>query len=175
MNSDPPTDPAEPPPRRAGFPRVRPARRGSNRSFTLLLAGLLVVLVVIRSVTTHPFPTASHQSPAAAVAGYLTGLEHKDVGQVRHYLAPAQKSQASAVVKAFTSRHAYIAAPALETYSQGSSKATVTFSLQVCSPLQGLKDYSCVPVARAPFGLPDQLTCAKVDGDWYVTTLLKPR
>ncbi|MGH7643652.1 MAG: hypothetical protein ACRENX_11720 [Candidatus Dormibacteria bacterium] len=151
-----------------------PAGRIGQRRFTLLLAGALVVLILIRLLTTHPLPTPSHSSSTGAVAGYLVGLENSDVSQVRQYLAPAKKSQARAIVEAFKSRRAYVAAPALAYVEQEKSRATVTISLQVCAPFNGSKEYTCEPVAHEPLGLPDELTCIKVAGDWYVATLLKP-
>ncbi|HUY09096.1 MAG TPA: hypothetical protein VMW80_06555 [Candidatus Dormibacteraeota bacterium] len=172
--SDPPEDPASLPESQPGLPVLRPARRGSQRRFTLLLSGALVVLILIRLLTTHPLPTPSHESSGGAVAGYLIGLEHSDVGEVRRYLAPAQKSQASAVVKALTSRHDYIAAPGLALVTQGKSRATVAITLEVCSPLPKAKEYDCQPLGHSTLGLPIQLTCAKVEGDWYVTTIFKP-
>ncbi|MGA7173102.1 MAG: hypothetical protein WCB86_01335 [Candidatus Dormiibacterota bacterium] len=172
--SDPPEGPAPLPQDQTGLPVLRPARRGSQRRFTLLLSGALVVLILIRLLTTHPLPPPSHQSSGAAVAGYLIGLEHNDVTEVRRYLAPAEKSQASALVTAFTSRHDYIAAPALALVNQGKSKATVAISLQVCSPLPKTKEYTCQSLGHSTLGLPIQLSCARIDGEWYVTTIFKP-
>lgn len=172
--SDPTEDPNALPPSPVIAPVLRPPGRRGQRRFTLLLGGALVVLILIRLLTTHPLPAPSHHSSTGAVAGYLIGLEHNDVAEVGRYLAPAQESKASALVKAFTSRHAYIAAPALAFASQGPRRATITISLQVCFPLHGTKQYSCEPVGHAPLGLPDQLTCIRVNGAWYVTTLFKP-
>lgn len=161
-------------PRLPPVTRMRPGGRSGQRRFTLLLVGALVVLILIRSLTTHPLPQPSHSTSTGAVAGYLIGLEHHDPGEVRRYLAPAQKSQASVLLKAFKSQHAYIVAPALAHVSQEQSRATVTISVQVCSHFNGTKEYTCQPVGQQPLGLPDELTCVKVDGAWYVTTLFKP-
>lgn len=156
------------------MPVLRPRSRRSQNRFTLLLIGALALLILIRVVGAHPLPKPSHLSPAAAVAGYLTGLEHRDLGEVRGYLAPAQRPQASSLLKGFARQRASIAAPALTEITQTHSRATVTISLQVCYQPPGGKPYTCEPVGHAPLGLPDQITCVELDGSWYATTLFKP-
>jgi hypothetical protein len=158
----------------AAMPVLRPTGRISQRRFTLLIAAALGVLILIRLLTTHPLPAASHSSSTGAVAGYLIGLEHKDVSEVRGYLAPDRKSQAAALVKTFSSRRIYVTAPALSYVSQGQSQATITISAQICSPYQGTKEYTCESIGDSQLGLPDELDCVKVDGEWYVTTLFEP-
>jgi hypothetical protein len=162
---------AQPP---AAVPVLRPTGRISQRRFTLLIAAALGVLILIRLLTTHPLPDASHSSSTGAVAGYLIGLEHKDVNEVRGYLAPDRKSEAAAVVKSLTSRRVYVTAPALSYVSQGPSQATITISAQICSPYQGTKEYTCDSIGDSQLGLPDELDCVKVNGEWYVTTLFEP-
>ena len=174
MTSDPSGSPAPPLSPRGSLPVLHPVGRPSQRRFTLLLSGALVLLILIRLLSSHPLPTPSHGSSSAAAAGYLLGLEHNNVGQVRRYLAPAQKSQARALVEGLTSRHVHLEAPGLAFASQGATRATVTIALQVCTPLHTLRQYSCEPVNHLPLGLPDQLTCVKVQGDWYVATLFEP-
>ncbi|MGH7667475.1 MAG: hypothetical protein ACREN1_09245 [Candidatus Dormibacteria bacterium] len=148
-------------------------RRGHTR-FLLLAGAALLVLILARIATSHPLPTPSHRSAEAAVAGYLDGLEHRNTGQVRRYLAPDRRSRAASLVRDLANQHTFISAPAAASVSQGQRRATVEISVEVCSPIPGHRGDSCVPVSHEPLGLPDELACVKVKGGWYVTTLFKP-
>lgn len=151
-----------------------PSRRGQRR-FTLLLGGAVVVLILVQALSSRPLPPPSHRTATAAVAGYLEGIEHSHLEEIREYLAPDQRASAAALLRAFTTQRAYITAPQVGYSDVGKRTAEVTISAEVCSAHAGGRIYSCNSVGRAPLGLPDQLSCVKVDGDWYVTTLFKPR
>ncbi|HVB14436.1 MAG TPA: hypothetical protein VNH38_06755 [Candidatus Dormibacteraeota bacterium] len=171
---EPTQTPETPPPRLPAEPVLRPEGRRGHSRFLLLVGGGLAALILLRVATTHPFPPPSHQSSTAAVAGYLAGLEHHDLSELRSYLAPAQRAKASGLLQAFATHHVYISGPAASGVSQVGNRATVIISLEVCFPLSGTRADSCESVDREPLGLPDQLTCIKVNGGWYVTTLFKP-
>lgn len=165
--SPPSQQPSRPP--QMGLPS-----RGGQRRFTYLLVGALAALIAIQVLTSHPLPTPSHQTAAAAVAGYLEGIQHKDLAEVRRYLVRDQRPQADTVLRAFAKAHAYITATNVGYIDTEKRTARVTLDLEVCSPQGSRRIYSCTSVARSPLGLPTELSCDKVDGLWYVTTLFKP-
>lgn len=150
------------------------SRRGQRR-FTLLLGGLVIVLILIQVLGSHPLPPPSHRTAEGAVAGYLEGVEHTHLEEVRQYLAPSQRTKAAELLQAFASQRAYITAPQVGYSSLGKTTAEINISAEVCSPRSGTRIYSCTSVGRSPLGLPSQLKCVKLNGDWYVTTLFKPQ
>jgi hypothetical protein len=169
-NSDPPTEPQPAP----SPPVIRPTPRRNQRQWTLFLVALVGLLILIRVIGNHPFPKPSHLNPAATVAGYITGIQHKDLSQVSSYLTPKQRPHAEALLKALAQHQASITAPTLGTVLGDKGSATVTFSAQVCyQPGQG-EQYSCTPISEAPMGLTDVISCVELDGKWYATTLLIP-
>ncbi|HEY6537647.1 MAG TPA: hypothetical protein VI138_01235 [Candidatus Dormibacteraeota bacterium] len=159
---------------RRGLPVLRPSSGRGERRFALILGGALLLFIVVQVFHSHPLPRPSHSSASAAVAGYLEGLQHKDVGEVRTYLAPAEKRQAASLLRGLASDHAFVTAPAESFVSQGKRSAQVTIVLQVCAPEKGFHTAVCNPIDHEPLGLPNQLDCVKVGGAWYVSTLLKP-
>lgn len=108
------------------------------------------------------------------MAGYLAGIERHNLRQVESYLAPSERAGAESVLQAFATQRAYISGPVASGLSQSATRATVALSVEVCSPLPGSRIFSCESVDREPLGLPRQMSCIKVDGKWYVTTLFKP-
>lgn len=155
-------------------PPLRPISRRSQNRVTLYIAGALALLVLVRVFQSHPLPQPSHQTPAAAVAGYLLGLERHNLGEVRSYLAPNQRSRAGGLLAALSHQRALITAPALAQIVQNQRTATVAISLQLCYRPPGHRHYLCGPLAHSPLGLPVQISCLKVGGRWYATTLFKP-
>lgn len=155
-------------------PRLRPISRRSQNRVTLYIGGALVLLLLVRLIQSHPLPPPSHQSPAAAVAGYLLGIEQHNLNEVRSYLGPAQRSGAGALLRGLAQRHVSITAPVLSQVLQNQRSATVTISLQLCYRPKGHQHYLCGPLAHSPLGLPAQINCLKVGGNWYATTLFRP-
>ena len=151
-----------------------PSRRGQRR-FTLLLGGLVVLLILIQVLSSHPLPPPSHQTATGAVAGYLEGIEHNHLKEVRQYLAPSQRGEAGALLQAFATQRAYVTAPQVGFSDLGKTTAEVNITAEVCSPQSGTRIYSCTSIGRSPLGLPSQLKCVRVDGTWDVTTLFKPQ
>jgi hypothetical protein len=168
------SDPPEEPPAAPLAPVMRPTPRRNQRQWTLLLAALVGLLILIRVVGSHPFPTPSHASPAATVAGYITGIQHKDLSQVSSYLGPKQRSQAAALLKGLAQQRATITAATLGTVLGDQGTATVTFSAQVCYEPGHGKQYECSPITQAPLGLTNVISCVELGGKWYATTLLRP-
>ena len=155
-------------------PVMRPTPRRNQRQWTLFLVALVALLILIRVIGNHPFPKPSHLNPAATVAGYIIGLQHKDLSQVSSYLAPKQRPQAKALLQALAQNRASITAPTLGTVLGDKGSATVTISAQVCyQPGQG-RQYGCSPISQAPLGLTNVISCVELSGKWYATTLLKP-
>ena len=128
-------------------PVLRPTPRRNQRQWTLFLAALVALLILIRVIGNHPFPTPSHVNPAAAVAGYITGIQHKDLSQVSSYLAPKQRSQAADLLQELSvaRQRATITAPTLGTVLGDRASATVTISAQVCYEPGHGKQYRCSP------------------------------
>ncbi|MFZ0994590.1 MAG: hypothetical protein WAO09_01220 [Candidatus Dormiibacterota bacterium] len=155
-------------------PVMRPTPRRNQRQWTLFLVALVALLILIRVIGSHPFPTPSHLNPAATVAGYITGIQHEDLSQVSGYLAPKQRPHAEALLKALAQHHASITAPSLGTVLGDKGSATVTISAQVCYQPGGGKQYSCYPISQGPLGLTNVISCVELRGKWYATTLLKP-
>ncbi|MGC1183774.1 MAG: hypothetical protein WBA31_01300 [Candidatus Dormiibacterota bacterium] len=159
----------------AALPVLRmPSGRGQRR-FTLLLGGVVVVLILIQVLGSHPLPPPSHRTATGAVAGYLEGVEHTHLEEVRQYLAPSQRFKAKALLHALATHRAYITAPQVGYESLGKTSAEVNISVEVCAPQSGTRIYSCTSIGRSPLGLPSQLKCVRVDGEWYVTTLFLPQ
>ncbi|MGB6771386.1 MAG: hypothetical protein WBF51_05205 [Candidatus Dormiibacterota bacterium] len=155
-------------------PVLRPTPRRNQRQWTLFLAALVALLILIRVIGNHPFPTPSHVNPAAAVAGYITGIQHKDLSQVSSYLAPKQRSQAADLLRALARQRATITAPTLGTVLGDRASATVTISAQVCYEPGHGKQYRCSPISQAPLGLTNVISCVELGGKWYATTVLRP-
>jgi hypothetical protein len=155
-------------------PVMRPTPRRNQRQWTLFLVALVGLLILIRVIGNHPFPTPSHASPAATVAGYITGIQHKDLSQVTNYLAPKQRPQAAALLKGLAQQRATITAATLGTVLGDKGTATVTFSAQVCYEPGHGKQYQCSPISQAPLGLTNVISCVEVGGKWYATTVLRP-
>ena len=164
----------EEPPAAAPAPVMRPTPRRNQRQWTLFLAALVGLLILIRVIGNHPFPTPSHLNPAAAVAGYITGIQHKDLSQVSSYLAPEQRSQAADLLRALARQRASITAPTLGTVLGNRGTATVTISAQVCYDPGHGKQYQCSPLSQAPLGLTSVISCVELGGKWYATTVLRP-
>jgi hypothetical protein len=168
------SDQPEQPPPAASIPVMRPTPRRNQRQWTLFLAALVGLLILIRVIGNHPFPNPSHLNPAATVAGYITGIQHKDLSQVSSYLAPKQRPQAEALLKSLARHRASITAPTLGTVLGDKGSATVTFSAQVCYQPGHGKQYTCSPISQAPLGLTNVISCVELSGKWYSTTLLIP-
>jgi|GEM_PF-3153858 len=171
MSGSGPTNEAQP---ATSLPVMRPTPRRNQRQWTLFLAALVALLILIRVIGNHPFPKPSHLDPAAAVAGYITAIQHKDVSQVSGYLAPKQRAQAESLLKALAQHRASITAPTLGTVLGNKGSATVTFSAQVCYQPSDGKQYTCSPISQAPLGLTNVISCVELDGKWYTATLLIP-
>jgi hypothetical protein len=148
--------------------------RRSQRQVTLTIVALLALLIGVRLLSTHPLPQPSHATPEAAVAGYVGGLERLDLKQVERYLAPVQRPHASSMLEALSRDHATIQAPSLSEVTEQGDQATVTLSLQVCYQNSGRRSYTCEPLDHAPLGLPTQIECQRLNGNWYASTLFKP-
>lgn len=166
----PETEAAEEP----SLPVFRPMSRRSQRQVTLTIVALLALLIGLRVLSTHPLPKPSHATPEAAVAGYFDGLERLNLKQVEIYLAPAQRPRASSMLKVLARDHVTIQAPGLSAITENGARATVAISLEVCYQTSGSKSYNCEPLDHGPLGLPEEINCQRLNGDWYTTTLFEP-
>jgi hypothetical protein len=161
------------PPGPARLPVLRPTPKRAQRQITLTIAAVLVVLIAIRLLSTHPLPKPSHASPQGATAGYVLGLAHANLRQVENYLAPDKRKGAPSMLRQLAHEHAQLTVPTLSQVSENGNRATATISLEVCYGSRPKKLYTCEPLGHAPLGLPSQIALVKLGGSWYADSLFQ--
>ncbi|MGH7639834.1 MAG: hypothetical protein ACREOL_02820 [Candidatus Dormibacteria bacterium] len=148
---------------------------GRGLSRVLLLGGAAFLAVILfRVVGGSSAPPPSHHSPQAAAQGYLDGLSRRDAAEIRSYLAPAERAQATGLLRILSSDHVSLSGPAAAPTHVTGSTVTVPIAIEVCLPLPDHQGSDCRPVQNSPVGLPAQLKCVRRAGRWYVATLFKP-
>ncbi len=156
------------------LPKLAPPPRGANWRFTGIAVAALAVLILLKLVTTHPQPSASHSTPAAAAVGYLAAVRSANLQQLESYLPPSERDKASAELRTLSADHVVLVSPAVQGAVFQGSSATVNLTVEVCYRRTSADHYSCQLLQRQPLGLPANLQSVEVGGRWYVSTLLEP-
>lgn len=130
-------------------------------------------LTVFRILTNHPPPRASHANAAAAVAGYVQGLQKRSLTTTNEYLLPSRRGRTPGMLEGLA-RHRVVLENLHELQVlQTQGGASVTLQLQVCYRNPGQRHSTCQLLSRAPLGLPDVIECRHQDGSWYAATLFQ--
>ncbi len=153
---------------------IRPISRRSQRQITFAIAGLLLLLIGIRVLSTHPLPAPSHATAEGAVAGYLGGIEHLDAARIEAYLSPSLRGRTQEMVTSLRRERVALEAPTISAALLNGSRATVSVSANVCYQPGKRQSYTCQSLGHAPLGLPAEIVCRELGGKWYATTLFKP-
>ena len=157
------------------MPVLGPPRRGANWRVTGLAAGILLILVLLRLVTSHPQPRPSHLSPSGAAVGYIDALRSGNLVSLESYLAPAQRQHAGQELAALRADHVLLVSPVVESAVGEGTSMTVAITVEVCYRRRTDRSYTCQLLEHQPLGLPSTLESVEVRGRWYISTLLYPQ
>ena len=156
-------------------PMLSPPRRGANWRVTGLAAGILLILVLLKLVTSHPQPRPSHLSPSAAAVGYIDALRSGNLVSLQSYLAPSQRRYAVQELQALRADHVLLVSPVVESAIGEGGSMTVAITVEVCYRRQTNRSYTCQLIQHQPLGLPSALESVRIGGRWYISTLLDPQ
>ena len=158
----------------AAMPVLSPPRRGANWRVTGLAAGILLILVLLKLVTSHPQPRPSHLSPTGAAVGYIAALRSHNLASLQSYLAPAERGRAAEELASLRADHVLLVSPVVESAIGEGASMTVAITVEVCYRHRAARSYTCQLIQHEPLGLPSALQSVEVHKRWYISTVLDP-